>query len=116
MREPEVALVFSPETWVESIHRYLTDHGGARVRHVLMDPALALEEEYETLVVSHRWPALTPAFVHAIHARRRRLLGVYDRSEPAGREHLASLGADRVIESDAPMAEFLDALVALTPD
>src|SRR6266511_3644064 len=56
MPEPEVALVFSPESWVEGVHRHLTDHGGARVRQVVMDPALALEEDYDTLIVSHRWP------------------------------------------------------------
>jgi MinD-like ATPase involved in chromosome partitioning or flagellar assembly len=113
--EPEVALVFSPEGWVEGLHRHLTDHGGARVRQVVMEPSLALEEEYGTLIVSHRWPALTRPFVEAVHARRRRLLGVFDPAEPAGREHLLTLGIDRVIESDAPMTDFLDALVSLAP-
>jgi MinD-like ATPase involved in chromosome partitioning or flagellar assembly len=115
MTEPEVALVFSPEGWVEGLHRHLTDHGGARVRQVVMEPSLALEEEYGTLIVSHRWPALTRAFVDAVHARRRRLLGVFDPAEPVGREHLLALGVDRVIESDAPMGAFLEALLALTP-
>ncbi|MGH9031635.1 MAG: AAA family ATPase [Acidimicrobiia bacterium] len=113
--EPEVALVFSPEGWVEGLHRHLTDHGGARVRQVVMEPSLALEEEYGTLIVSHRWPALTRPFVQAVHARRRRLLGVFDPAEPAGRDHLLTLGVDRVIESDAPMADFLEALVSLAP-
>jgi hypothetical protein len=71
MAEPEVALVFSPEAWVETLHRHLTDHGGARVRQVVMDPSLAFDEEYGTIVVSHRWPALTRTFVDAIHQRRR---------------------------------------------
>lgn len=115
MPEPEVALVFSPESWVEGVHRHLTDHGGARVRQMVMDPALALEEEYGTLIVSHRWPALTRAFVDALHGARRCLLGVYEPGEPAGREHLLAIGVDRVIESDASMSEFLDALVALAP-
>ncbi len=116
MAEPEVALVFSPETWVEGLHRHLTDHGGARVRQIVMDPALALEEEYGTLIVSHRWPALSRAFVDTVHAHRRCLLGVFDSDEPAGREYLLELGADRVIESDAPMSEFLAAVAALAPD
>jgi hypothetical protein len=115
MSEPEVALVFSPESWVEGVHRHLTDHGGARVRQVVMDPALALEEEYGTLIVSHRWPGLTRAFVDSIHRARRRVLGVFDPSEPAGREHLLAMGVDRVVESDAPMSAFLDALIALAP-
>jgi hypothetical protein len=115
MSEPEVALVFSPESWVEGVHRHLTDHGGARVRQVVMDPALALEEEYGTLIVSHRWPGLTRAFVDSIHRARRRVLGVFDPGEPAGREHLQAMGVDRIIESDAPMSAFLDVLIALAP-
>jgi len=113
--EPEVALVFSPETWVEGLHRHLTDHGGARVRQVVMDPAVALEEEYGTIIVSHRWPGLTHAFVEQMHRHRRRILGVFDRSEPAGHDYLQSLAVDRIIESDAPMASFLEALTELSP-
>lgn len=116
MFEPEVALVFSPEAWVEGLHRHLTDHGGARVRQVIVDPALAFDEDYDTLVVSHRWPGLTRTFVDAVRARGRRLLGVFDPEEPAGREFMLSLGADRVLPSDTSMAEFVDVLMALTPD
>lgn len=116
MAEPEIALVFSPERWVEELHRYFTDHGGARVRQIVMDPALALEEEFQTLVVSHRWPALTRALVDALHQRRRRVLGVVDPAEPAGRQFLAALGVDRVIAADATMSEFLEALHELAPD
>jgi MinD-like ATPase involved in chromosome partitioning or flagellar assembly len=116
MPEPEVALVFSPEAWVEGLHRYLTDHGGARVRQVIVDPSLAFDEEYGTLVVSHRWPGLTRTFVEAVHRRGRCLLGVFDPGEPAGREFLGSLGVDRVLAADASMAEFVDAFTALAPE
>lgn len=115
MVEPEVALVFSPEAWVEALHRHLTDHGGARVRQVIVDPSLAFDEDYGTLVVSHRWPGLTRTFVEAIHRRGRRILGVFDPDEPAGREFLASLGVDRVLASDAAMADFVDAFNTLAP-
>jgi MinD-like ATPase involved in chromosome partitioning or flagellar assembly len=114
--EPEVAFVFSPEAWVESLHRHLTDHGGARVRQVIVDPSLAFDEEYGTVVVSHRWPGLTRTFVDAVHRRRRRLLGVFDPDEPAGRDFLVSLGVDRALPSDASMAEFVDAFNALEPE
>jgi MinD-like ATPase involved in chromosome partitioning or flagellar assembly len=116
MAEPEIALVFSPEAWVEDLHRHLTNHGGARVRQVIMDPALAFDEIYGTVVVSHRWPALTRTFVESAHRRRRRILGVFDPDEPAGREFLVSLGVDRVLASDAAMAEFVDVCTALAPE
>lgn len=115
MSEPEVALVFSPEAWVEGLHRHLTDHGGARVRQVIVDPSLAFDEDYGTLVVSHRWPGLTRTFVDAVHRRHRRLLGVFDPDEPAGRGFLVSLGVDRALPSDASMAEFVEVFNALAP-
>jgi MinD-like ATPase involved in chromosome partitioning or flagellar assembly len=115
MAEPEVALVFSPEAWVETLHRHLTDHGGARVRQVVMDPSLAFDEEYGTIVVSHRWPALTRTFVDAIHQRRRRILGVFDPDEPGGEEYLVTLGVDKVLASDASVGLFVDALTGMAP-
>ena len=100
MGEPEVALVFTPDAWVEELHRHLTDHGGARVRQIVVEPEIALEEQYDVLVASHRWPALTHAFVADVHARGRAVLGVCDREEPSARAHLIAVGADEVIESD----------------
>ena len=35
--EPSVALVFSPEVWVEELHRHLSHHGGARVRQIVQE-------------------------------------------------------------------------------
>ena len=106
--EPTIALVFSPELWVERLHRHLTDHGGARVRQIVLEPALALEDEYDTLVVSHRWPGLTRSFVDAVHHRSRCVLGVFDPDEAAGRDHLAALGVDGTIRSDAVVSEFVE--------
>jgi MinD-like ATPase involved in chromosome partitioning or flagellar assembly len=116
MSEPEIALVFSPEAWVEGLHRHLTNHGGARVRQVIMDPSLAFDEVYGTIVVSHRWPALTRTFVESVHRRHRRILGVFDPEEAAGREFLVSLGVDHVLASDAAMADFVDVFAALAPE
>lgn len=113
--EPTVALVFSPERWVEELHRYLADHGGARVRQIVVEPSVALDEEYDTLVVSDRWPALTHGLVDALHQRSRGVLGVFDPDEPAGKDHLLGLGVDATIAADSPMAEFVTALAELGP-
>ncbi|MET0895639.1 MAG: hypothetical protein ABWY80_07295 [Acidimicrobiia bacterium] len=110
MREPTIALVFSPEPWVERLHRHLADHGGARVRQIVLDPAIALQDDYEILVVSHRWPGLTSAFVAALHARGRAVLGVFDPDEPAGHAHLLALGVDAAVSADAPVSDTVDAL------
>ncbi len=113
--EPTVALVFSPEPWVEDLHRHLVHHGGARVRQIVVEPSVALEEEYDALVVSDRWPALTSRLVGAVHEQGRRVLGVFDPEEPAGKDHLLALGVDATLPGDAKMAEFVDVLVDLGP-
>src|SRR4051794_41855898 len=92
--EPSVALVFSPETWVEGLHRHLAHHGGARVRQIVVEPTAALDEEYDVLVVSDRWPALTLGLVGAIHERGRRVLGVFDPEEPGGEADLPRLAVE----------------------
>jgi MinD-like ATPase involved in chromosome partitioning or flagellar assembly len=111
--EPAVALVFSPEPWVEELHRHLAHHGGARVRQIVVEPSVALDEEYEVLVVSDRWPALTLGLVGALHARDRLVLGVFDPDEPAGKEHLLRIGVDATIAADALIGEFVTALCEL---
>ena len=113
MSEPEIALVFTADPWVEQLHRHLSDHGGARVRSLVVEASVALEESYDVLVASHRWPLLTRAFVADVHARGRRVLGVHDLAEPASRAHLAEVEVDAVIASDAAVDAFVRALTTL---
>jgi MinD-like ATPase involved in chromosome partitioning or flagellar assembly len=113
MTEPTIALVFSPEPWVERLHRHLVDHGGARVHQIVLDPVLALQEPYDVLVVSHRWPGLTARLVSSLAQRGRTVLGVYDGDEPASRASLAALHVDAVIASDVDMAQFVAMIGAL---
>jgi MinD-like ATPase involved in chromosome partitioning or flagellar assembly len=114
--EVTIALVFTPDAWVEQLHRHCTDHGGARVRQVLIDPALALEDSYDVLVVSHRWMSLTMGFVDDLHRRGRLVLGVYEREEMTGAQLLASVGVDGVVASDAGPAGIVAALRSLRVD
>jgi methylmalonyl-CoA mutase cobalamin-binding subunit len=107
---PAVALVFSPEAWVEELHRHVSHHGGARVRQIVVEPSVALDEDYDVLVVSDRWPALTHGLVRAVHERGRGVLGVFDPEEPAGKDHLVDLGVDATIAADADVTEFVAAL------
>lgn len=113
MSEPEIGLAFTPDPWVEALHRHCSDHGGARVRALIVEPEVALEESFDVLVAGHRWPALTLAFVDALHARGCPVLGVYDREESAGRAHLRSLGVDAVIEGDSGEEALVRAVAVL---
>ena len=116
MREPTIALAFTPEPWVEILHRHFTDHGGARVRQLVMDPSVAIDDDYEVLVASARWPALTPGLVGELHDRGRRVLGVVGRGDRGSHDVLARAGVDRVVDDDASPLEFLEALLLLMPD
>ena len=80
--EPVVALVLTPERWVQRFHRHCADHGGVRVHHVVVDPAAALTDDYDVLVVGARWPALTPGLEAELTRRRRRVLTVDGDPEP----------------------------------
>jgi len=111
-REPEVALVLSADEWVDDLHRYCADHGGARVRCLVLDPAVALDEEFDVLVTSDRWPALTRPFVDALHDRGRRVLVVGDPVD--GSDLAARLGVDALVAPDAPLPELLETVVELT--
>ena len=79
----------------------------------VVEPSIALEEDYDVLVVSDRWPALTYGFVGAVHQRGRGVLGVFDPDEPAGKDHLVELGVDATIAADADVAEFVTVLQSL---
>ncbi len=114
MREPDVAIVFTPELWVEELHRFFADHGGARVRQLIVDPALALSEQYAVLIVSWRWPAMTRGLVAQLHDQGRRVLGVGDSEEPAAQELLESWGVDAVVSCDAAHHEFLAAVLLVS--
>lgn len=112
-REPEIALVLSAEEWVDALHRHCADHGGARVRCLVLDPAVALDEGFDVLVASERWPALTRPFVDALHERGRRVLVVGDPSD--GAELARRLRVDRVVATDRAPIDIVDAVVALVP-
>ena len=111
MSEPEVAIAFTADMWVEELHRHLSDHGGARVRTLLVESEGALDESYDVLLAGHRWPALTIALVADLHARGRMIVGVYDREEAASRDHLISLGVDALVETDAGPEAFVRTIV-----
>lgn len=119
MNEVEVALAVSARLWPDRIHRFLSDHGGARVRAQVLTAEDALAEDYQVLVIDDVSSFLTPRLVQEVQRRRRLVLGVFDPVEfPDGKERLRECGVDQVIESDASADEFvvaLRALVALAP-
>lgn len=111
--EPEIALVLSPDAWVEALHRHCADHGGARVRCIVVEPAVAIDEDYAVLVATDRWPAFTRPFVDSLHTRGRRVLAVVDEDDPGARDRAMHLGIDDVILSTASPDDVVSAVVAM---
>ena len=120
MNEIAVALSASARDWPDRLHRFLADHGGARVRAQVLTPEDALAEDYEVLIIDDVSSFLTPRLVAEVQRRRRQVLGVFDPADsPDAKERLWESGVDQVIESDASADEFvvaLRALVVLAPE
>jgi MinD-like ATPase involved in chromosome partitioning or flagellar assembly len=119
MSEIEVALAVSARDWPDRLHRFLADHGGARVRAQVMAPEDALAETYEVLIIDDVSSFLTPRLIQEIQRRQRMVVGVFDPADgPDGKQRLLECGVDQVIESEASAEEFViavRALVALAP-
>ena len=119
MNEIEVALAVSARVWPDRLHRFLADHGGARVRAQVLAPEDALAESYEVLIIDDVSSFLTPRLVQELQRRQRMVLGVFDPADGQdGKERLRECGVDQVIESAASAEEFVvavRALVALAP-
>lgn len=111
--EPEIAIAATPRDWAGRLHRHVTDHGGARVRATILHPAEALTERYDVLVVDDTTSYLTAHLVSELHQRDRRVLGVYDEDDPAGKGELLAVGVDDVIARTAAAEQLVVAVAAL---
>jgi MinD-like ATPase involved in chromosome partitioning or flagellar assembly len=92
-----------------SLHRFLIDHGGARVRTQVISGDDALAEAYHVLVIDDICSFLTPRLVDEVQGRGRFVLGVYESIEAApARNRLLGMGVDGVIEAEAEPEDFLE--------
>lgn len=116
LTDAELALVASPRPWAQRLHRFVADHGGARVRTTVLHADDALQERYDVLVVDDTTSFLTRRLVAQVRERGRRVLGVFDPEDPRGKSELMDLRVDDVIERDASPREFLVAIAGLLVD
>lgn len=108
MTETELGVVVSSRDWAERLHRFTTDHGGARVRARIMQPEDALDEEYHVLFVDDITSFLNQRLVQSVQSSGRKVIGVFDNETgPEGHRRLADLGVDEIIEASASPDEFL---------
>ncbi|MDE0675420.1 MAG: hypothetical protein OXI06_10150 [bacterium] len=108
MRDVELALAVSTRGWSDQLHRFLVDHGGARVRLYVMQPQDAFSERFDVLLIDDICSFLSPHLVDKLNRSGRRVVGVYDPAEfPDGKDRLLACEVTEVIEADADPEEFL---------
>lgn len=108
MRDIEIALAVSTRQWSEHLHRFLVDHGGARVRLHVMQPGDAFSERFDVLLIDDICSFLSPHLVEKLNRADRRVVGVYDPDEfPDGKDRLLACDVTEVIEAHADPEEFL---------
>ncbi len=111
VREAELGIVVSPRDWGERLHRFVADHGGARVRTRVMRPEDVLSEQFDVLIIDDITSFLTRRLVGRARSAGKAVLGVYDGAEfPEGNDRLRDLGVDSTIEAGASPEEFLRAV------
>lgn len=113
VRVPRVAIVVSPRSWAETLHRHLADHGGALVRARVLDAREALDEDYDVLVCEDLTSFLSARIVKQLREQGRELLGLHDPRDPTGRRRLQELGVDAVLTTDVGPERILDELETL---
>lgn len=108
MGEPALALALSARDWTDRLHRFLADHGGARVRVTAIGPEDLDTEMFDVLLIDDSCSFLTPRLVEQVRRRGGGVIGVFDPVEFIdGKERLRELGVTDVIEATAHPDEFL---------
>lgn len=106
--ETELAIAMSAREWSDRLHRFLADHGGARVRLNAMGPHDVVAESFDILLIDDICSFLTPRLVDLVERSGRKVIGVYDSIEfPDGKDRLLDCGVAEVIEASAHPDEFL---------
>ena len=106
--EPSVAIGSSQRPWVAELMSYAQDHAGIRVVGTVLSTREVLDLEYDILLVDDTTSYLTKRLVDRVKAKRRIVVGVYEAARgDVGRQKLIDMGADGVIDADAPVKEFM---------
>ena len=111
MTEASIAIAATGREWALGLHRFVADHGGARVRVRVMHPEQALDESYDVLVIDDITSFLSAHLVAQVQRRDRKVLGIFE--EPAGEKRLRKLGVNAVMRADAEPDAFVATIVNL---
>lgn len=111
MSDVSIGIAASSRDWALGLHRFVADHGGARVRVRVMHPEDAFDEAYDVLVIDDITSFLSAHFVRRVQQLDRKVLGVFE--EAAGERRLQALQVDAVVDMRATPEEFITTIVDL---
>lgn len=110
---PSLALAASVRDWPDRLHRFLLDHGGARVSSRVMGVDQAVSDEFDVLLIDDVCSFLSSRLVSRLRDQGREVIGVFDPSDgPDAKRRLLESGITDVIESDAEPDEFVSKVAA----
>ena len=108
----DCALVYSPHLWVEKFHRHCTNTGQLKIRSFIYDSTVLFSDEYDVVIVSDSWPALSRALVEKIQKRNAKVIGLCEANDDS-REFLSSVGVDGIIDSTNDAKSICDEIIKL---
>jgi MinD-like ATPase involved in chromosome partitioning or flagellar assembly len=104
----DIAIAASARDWPDRLHRYVLDHGGARIVGRLLGPAQCVDSAFDVILIDDVCSFLTPRLVTLLRQEDKAVVGVFDAADsPDAKRRLLECGISDVIESDASAHEFL---------
>lgn len=104
----EVALAASAREWPDRLHRFLLDHGGARVVDRVMSAEQAQGARFDVLLIDDICSFLSPRLVSVLKRAGSEVIGVYAPEDGSdAKRRLIECGISDVIETEASPEEFI---------
>lgn len=104
----EIALAASAREWPDRLHRFLLDHGGARVVDRVMSAEQAQASRFDVLLIDDVCSFLTPRLVSLLKRSGSEVIGVFTPEDGSdAKRRLLECGISDVIETEAPPEEFI---------
>lgn len=105
----DIALAASAREWPDRLHRFLLDHGGARVVDRVMSADQAQAARFDVLLIDDVCSFLTPRLVTVLKRGGAEVIGVFAPEDGSdAKRRLLECGISDVIETEASPEEFIE--------
>ena len=107
MNDLLLAIGMSPRDWPGRLHRFVADHGGARIRITALTEE-DLGGEFEVLVLDDLCPFLSPRLIERMGREGKAVVGLVDPEyREEGRRILRRCGVEAILATDVSFDELL---------